>query len=479
MDAPPGVGALGVLEALEALPFDDLSVSDAGVALRTAAGAYGRLDVVQALLLGIFTRGNGARADGATDAAAWLAAKTKTSGRDASRAVKRAKVIEALPALGDALSAGEISAAHVDAVAGIVPAALLAKAGSLVAAAKSSTPEELERKAQRLVIDNDGDGGAARAERLRARRQVRFFNMDSGMRALFGEWEPTATDSIERAVDLVADQLWRALHPDRKPTVLDEKTLKFRRADAVSEIARRVLAGTETGEPETAGTEATEPAGAAVESDDGPTAAEPDPDTADEAADDVADGADGPAVNDAVAAVKPPITSKRVTAPKARPAVVSLSVLIDFQTLLGHPALKGICELFDGTPISPDTVRRLACDAAIIPMVLGSRGEVLNQGRRIYAPTMAQRHAVAIRDRHCAFPGCRRPAKWTDVHHIVAFKPGSRNGGRTDLDNLLLLCDVHHHLVHEGHWRLNGTAFDFDVFRPDGSLFDHVTRGPP
>jgi len=43
---------------------------------------------------------------------------------------------------------------------------------------------------------------------------------------------------------------------------------------------------------------------------------------------------------------------------------------------------------------------------------------------------------------------------------------------------LLLLCDKHHHLVHEGHWRLNGTAFDFDVFRPDGSLFDHVTRGP-
>ncbi|HUP76282.1 MAG TPA: HNH endonuclease [Acidimicrobiales bacterium] len=76
-------------------------------------------------------------------------------------------------------------------------------------------------------------------------------------------------------------------------------------------------------------------------------------------------------------------------------------------------------------------------------------------------------------------PGCRRPAKWTDVHHIVAFKPGSANGGRTDLDNLLLLCDVHHRLVHEGHWRLDGTAFDFDVHRPDGTRFDHITRGPP
>jgi hypothetical protein len=156
-----------------------------------------------------------------------------------------------------------------------------------------------------------------------------------------------------------------------------------------------------------------------------------------------------------------------------------VSVLIDYQTLGGQLAAKGICELFDGTPISPDTVRRLACDADIIPMVLGSRGEVLNQGRRIYLPTVAQRHAVAIRDRHCAFPGCRRPAKWTDVHHIVPFRPGSRTGGRTDLDNLILLCDKHHHLVHEGQWRLKGTAFDFIIHRPDGSLFDHITRGPP
>src|SRR5688500_1817994 len=150
MDAPP---CLGVLEALEALPFDDLSAIDAGVALRTAATAYGRLDMVQALLLGIFHRGGGARADGATDTAAWLATNAKTSGRDGNRAVKRAKVIEVLPGFGAALAAGEVSAAHVDTVASIVPDKLLAKAGSLVVAAKSSTPEELAHEAHQLVID--------------------------------------------------------------------------------------------------------------------------------------------------------------------------------------------------------------------------------------------------------------------------------------------------------------------------------------
>src|SRR5688572_15961518 len=200
MDAPPN---LGVLEALEALPFDDLSASDAGVALRTAATAYGRLDLVQALLLGVFHRGGGARAEGATDTAAWLATNAKTSGRDANRAVKRARVIEVLPGFGVALSAGEVSAAHVDVVAGIVPDKLLAKAGSLVVAAKTSTPEELAQKAHRFVIDSDGDHGAKRAARLKAQQQVRFFNRDSGMRALFGEWEPTDAEPIERAVDHV------------------------------------------------------------------------------------------------------------------------------------------------------------------------------------------------------------------------------------------------------------------------------------
>jgi hypothetical protein len=375
MDAPP---VLGVLEDLEARVAGPLTVGEAADVLRGVVRVHGRAEAVFALALAVFTAGNGPRAAGATDAASWLAANTKTSGREASRSARRARVIEALPGLGDALSAGEISPAHVDVVAGIVPEKLWAKATSLVAAARSSSPEQLEQAAHQLVIDSDGDGGAKRAARLAAQRQVRFFSRDSGMRAMLGEWPPEETAPIERAVDLVADQLWRAQHPDRKPTVADERTLKFRRAEAVSEIARRVLSGTEAVDP---------------------TAPEP-------VVDDEAD---------TVVAAKPPIVSKRVTAAKPRPSVPSLSVLIDFQTLTGVLAANGICELFDGTPISPDTVRRLACDAAIIPMVLGSRGEVLNQGRRIYAPTMAQRHAVAIRDRHCAFPGCRRPAKWTDV----------------------------------------------------------------
>ncbi|MBV8196034.1 MAG: HNH endonuclease, partial [Candidatus Dormibacteraeota bacterium] len=62
----------------------------------------------------------------------------------------------------------------------------------------------------------------------------------------------------------------------------------------------------------------------------------------------------------------------------------------------------------------------------------------------------AVRTALAVRDRGCRFPGCDRPPEWTDAHHV---KPRSDGGTRT-LDNLVLLCRLHHRLVHEGGLRL-------------------------
>src|SRR5438094_313751 len=107
VDAPPGVGAL---EALEALPIEVLSARELSYVLRSVAGLRGRLDAVDARALAAFARLGGAQDEGATDTTAWLAAATKTSARDAKRAVKRAGVIEQLPALGAALAAGEVSA---------------------------------------------------------------------------------------------------------------------------------------------------------------------------------------------------------------------------------------------------------------------------------------------------------------------------------------------------------------------------------
>ena len=431
MDAPPDLGArLGVLESLEALALDELSAPELGSALKRSARVRGRLDAFDARALAAFERLGGAKADGATDTKAWLNDKTRTSAADAKKRVRRAKTVAALPQLGEALADGAISAGHVDAIGAIVPDKLLPKAGALVDDAKSSTPEELRKSALDFVAKADGDDGASRSERLRAQQRAKFFGRDTGMAALFAEWAPEDQATVESAVDFVADDLWRKEHPNRNPQKWGATTVEFRRAEALLEIARRVLAAKPL-------------VGAAA------TAERPQGEVTDEELTEAA----------------------RASARASRPLFF---VLIDYLTASNQLTLKPVCELADGTPISPDTARRLLCDAGIIPMVLGSRGEVLDQGRKIYLPTMAQRRAVFIRDRHCMFPGCKRPAKWSDVHHIVWWE----TGGRTDYANLLLLCGTHHHMVHEGGWRLTGNAYDFTIHRPNGDYFDRVTRGP-
>ncbi|WP_307794659.1 HNH endonuclease signature motif containing protein, partial [Winogradskya humida] len=98
-----------------------------------------------------------------------------------------------------------------------------------------------------------------------------------------------------------------------------------------------------------------------------------------------------------------------------------------------------------GVRVSPDTVRRLACDARILPLVLGGQSQILNAGRRRRNATGALRRALHLRDRGCAFPGCDRPPRWTDAHHVWHWAAG----GPTNLDNLVLLCVRHHKVLHD------------------------------
>ena len=121
----------------------------------------------------------------------------------------------------------------------------------------------------------------------------------------------------------------------------------------------------------------------------------------------------------------------------ARPRVTvttSLDVLrqqIDWATLG-----SAVSTTDDGLELAPSVVRRLACDADIIPIALGGKGEVLDVGRlhRLVTPPLWR--AVVCRDRHCAFPGCTRPPVMCHAHHIVHWV----DGGETKLANLVLLC---------------------------------------
>lgn len=97
------------------------------------------------------------------------------------------------------------------------------------------------------------------------------------------------------------------------------------------------------------------------------------------------------------------------------------------------------------TTLSPGQVRRLACQADLVPAVLGTDSEVLDLGRtaRLFSP--AQRKALAVRDRHCQAHGCTIPAAWCEAHHLHPWS----SGGRTDLADGVLLCSYHHHRIHD------------------------------
>ena len=134
---------------------------------------------------------------------------------------------------------------------------------------------------------------------------------------------------------------------------------------------------------------------------------------------------------------------------EAPPSLAAATVVarIDVEALesgIGFGELDGI-----EMPVSAASLRELAASADVIPEVLGGRGEVLDLGRRQRRFTRAQRIALAERDGGCAHPDCDRPPAYTQAHHIRWWK---RHRGPTDLDNGVLLCSFHHHLVHDTGW---------------------------
>jgi len=106
-----------------------------------------------------------------------------------------------------------------------------------------------------------------------------------------------------------------------------------------------------------------------------------------------------------------------------------------------------------GDLISGETVRRIACDATIVVALDDDVGHTMYEGRARRFPTDTQRREIMRRDRHCRFPGCTN-VTFTNAHHIAPWQ----SGGRTDLDNLVLLCEHHHHVVHSREWTMSGNA---------------------
>ena len=137
-----------------------------------------------------------------------------------------------------------------------------------------------------------------------------------------------------------------------------------------------------------------------------------------------------------------------------------LLVTLDHHTLRTDLATAGITAgvgtTADGTDLPPGVLRRLACDAEILPVVLGTRSEVLDVGRTRRTVTPALWTALVVRDRHCTFPACHRPPVMCQAHHLTHWV----DHGPTALDNLALLCGHHHRTLHHTPWQIRLNPHD-------------------
>ncbi len=155
-----------------------------------------------------------------------------------------------------------------------------------------------------------------------------------------------------------------------------------------------------------------------------------------------------------------------------RRPVAQVSVVVDWTTLVGgHGRHDGA---FTG-PIHPTDVDRLLCDCDVARIVTGPNSLPLDAGRARRTAPPAISRAVVARDGGCRFPGCDRPPGWCQAHHVKHWI----DRGPTSLANLVLLCDRHHHVVHQPGWVLHFDGREVAVMRPDGTeLHEHPRPAP-
>lgn len=197
-----------------------------------------------------------------------------------------------------------------------------------------------------------------------------------------------------------------------------------------------------------------------------------------------ADGADPADAAEAVGLLAPPTLDSRTIAQRRADALTCLAsralrggelptrggtpptlvVTTSLDALEGRAVAAGLLP-YGGT-LDPASLRRIACDASVIPAVLGGDGQVLDLGRarRLFSP--AQRRAIALRDRGCIHPGCDAPPVECEAHHAASWYCG----GASDVTNGYLLCDADHDRHHREGWTIHRDTLGHPVVVPPRSL---------
>ncbi len=344
-----------------------------------------------------------------------LATTGNLSRFEAYREVQRASTLEHFPELAKVFATGLISTAHLDVMSRTLQqldpleSAQLTKRGEwLNNIATHTTPDNFARAIKHEVARIHNDGGSIKLLRQCRDASLRHWvDRDSGMVHLHGKFDPETGLRVIGRIEQGAEQLFHGALPDTCPAGERKQ----------GHLAALALVA-------------------------------------------IVDGA-GVAIGGSVGAGL--VNTETLSSHHSRAEV---SVVIDYQTLVAGLHEHSVMHTGFNTELPLETIRRMACEAQIIPVVLGSNGVVLDVGRGSRLASRHQRLALEVMYSHCAIPECHVSVNRCQPHHIRYW----RNDGRSDMHNLVPLCSTHHRNVHEDRWALalDPPTRELTVTYPDG-----------
>ncbi len=473
---------LATVERLCSTDVDALDRDELADVMAAGASVRGWLD---ALDLRCTRQGRAlAEAGRAESAADMIVVNSNRSSREAVQIARRGDVADAMPVFEDGLDDGTVSAGHLDAIANAtrtapteVRTAFAMHDDELVAHARADTIEAFTRRCRALVarLTDDLTGNdSSELDRQRAASRIRRrVDPADGMHHTDISLDPLRDEILWNTLNRKLRSLqqrdgntrtpWQQLQVDAlMSSVVGDSGSASSTASNSTTAGPTVIgagAGATTTTPSPAAGIARDLAAAvdaAMPGCAGITSAADLPNRVS-----APDGSVDGSVEDSGEREPQPV-DRQVT------PITEVSLLIDLTTLVDGLHANSVCETEDGRALPVSTVRRLCCDAEIIPIVLGGNGEALDVGRSKRTVNRAQRRALRAMHRTCAHPLCTVPFSSCKIHHVRWWW---RDRGATDIDNLLPLCEPHHHLVHEGGWTLTMTPARVATWtRPDGSV---------
>ncbi|MFV0258251.1 MAG: DUF222 domain-containing protein [Acidimicrobiales bacterium] len=391
------------------------------------------------------------------------------SSAEAGRRARRQRSVSDLPEVSAVLGSGRANPECVDRLAGarsrlagaVEQAAFVARDADLAEWVVSLPPRRFARRVNRLVDGIARDAGRTLTERREREVGLRLWQGADGLYRLHGVFDAESAELLGAAFDREMTALTRNRTTDADAAITDAAVTGPGPADTTADEAGDLAAEAAEAEPDGVGSEP----------------------GFDHGRNQARAGRSGLRFDDRLRAEALVEMLARAFRPGSEIAHPLVNVLVDAATVTAGEHETTVAEWGrSGEAISPETRERLHCGGFWQRILFDpATGNPLDVGRSKRVATARQRRALRALYSTCAFGHCDRPFAWCHIHHITPWE----EHGPTDFENLVPLCSHHHHLVHEGRWRIRLDARRrLEIRRPDGQWWGHgqpdgpLTRRP-